>query len=243
MRVKDKVVILIGADEVGFSLAKGLTKEGAKLVIGDEKKDKAEIAAREVNAVAIECDITKNESVRQIVDQTLEKFGRIDALVNNVWTNKLCSFTEMTEKLWDEIIDKNLTGAFRCARAVVPTMKKQGRGRIVQITSLSGLSGSEWGEVHFCTSQAALMGFIRCLARELGGSNIYANAISTAPMECDSYFQTYSRDRVEATKVFVALGRLCKPEDVVEPVLFLLSDDNNFVTGEILSVGGGLYMR
>jgi len=247
MKLLNKVAIVVGADEIGTTVAKELAKEGAKVVIGGEKKDRVESLAREIvssgkEAMGIECDPVKSEQVQNLVNQAVAKFGRVDVLVNTVWSNKLVPFVDTTEQMWDEILDKNLKTAFRCIRAVVPTMRKQKYGKIVLLTFLSGISGSGLGEVPFCTAHAGVTGLMRCAAREIGGSKININAVAIGPMEFESYSGIYPKDSMMKMKALISAGRFGKPEDVAGPVVALASDDSSYVTGETVIVGGGFYM-
>ena len=177
--LKDKVVIITGAaNEVSAALAGALAKEGARLVLGDADRNRVEDMAKSLsNAVPVECNVTRKEQVDGIVKSALDKFGKVDALINNSWMTKLCPFVDMSVEVWDEVLNANLKGAFYVCRAVVPAMRQQKYGRIVNVTSLAGYIGSP-NEVHFSTAQAAIMGFTRCVARELGGSNITVNAVA-----------------------------------------------------------------
>ena len=251
--VENKVVILTGAaNEIGREVAKALASKGAKLTIADIDKKKLEAVAGDIRSVGqditvIECDLKDYGQVESLVKQTMDKFGTVDILVSMPLTNKLTSFVDMTEEIWDEIIDSNLKGTFHCCKAIVPIMKNQQSGRIVIVVSIAGYTGSLVQEatkdVHFCTSQAALLGFTRTIAAEVGAKNITANAILIGALDYATLRETYPEKIVEKGASLSTIGRGGKPEDIVGPVLFLLSDEAAFINGETICVCGGSYMR
>jgi len=149
---------------------------------------------------------------------------------------------EVTEQLWNEILDANLKAAFRCVRAVIPYMKKHKKGKIIHILSLSGYTGAE-KEVPLSTASASLMGFTKAVAREVGKNKINVNAVALPKINSESFYEIYTKKEIEKLKNLISLKELTKPEDVVGPVIFLASEKANHLNGEIMIVSGGQYMQ
>ena len=251
--VENKVVIITGAaNEVGKAIAIALASKGAKLTIADMDKKKLEAVAGDIKSagkdiIVAECDPKDFGQVENVVKETMDKFGKIDALINIPQANKLSLFVDVTEELWDEIINTNLKGTFYYCKAIVPIMKNQESGRIINVVSTAGYTGSmtkgATKDVPYCTSQAALLGFTRTISAEVGTKNITANAVLIGAFDYASLRETYPADIIETGASLTTIGRVGKPEDVVGPVLFLLSDESAFVNGETMCVCGGAYMR
>ncbi|MHA1378112.1 MAG: SDR family NAD(P)-dependent oxidoreductase [Candidatus Helarchaeota archaeon] len=248
MELKDKIAILVGLNDVGIAVAKGLINEGAALVAGDTDQGRIDIItdhAKTVNgkAIGIICDATKDDQVKAMIQKTQEEFERIDILVTNFWESKSVPFVDVTEDFFDEVLDKNLKSVFRCIRAVIPTMRKAKYGQIIHIVPLFGYTGSTYNEVPLSTAAASLMGLTRAVAREIGRRKIRVNAVAIPPIKSESFFKMYSEESMKKNKELISLGKLCKPEDVVGPVVFLASERSSYVTGEIMIVSGGSYMQ
>ena len=249
----NKVAIITGASsEVSQEIAKELAKKGTKIVLADKNKEKLESAANEikssgVDVISIECDTKSADQVKDMVSKTVEKFGRIDYLINNQWANKPSSFIDMTEEIWDDVLDTNLRGPFNCCREIVPIMKKQKFGRIVNVASVAGYSGSmsnmATNDVHFSTSHGALLGFTRCMSSEVGRSKITANVVVLGFMDYPSLKELYEPKVIKSGKALVTVGKMGTPEDASAAVMFLLSDEAKFINGETMLVCGGGYMR
>ena len=251
--VENKVVIIAGsANEIGKAIAIALASKGAKLTIADKDKKKLEAVAGDIKSagkdiIVAECDPTNFGQVENVVKETMDKFGRIDALICIPNANKLSSFVDLTEELWDEILETNLRGTFYYCKAIVPIMKNQESGRIINVVSTAGYTGSmtkgATNDVPYCTSQAALLGFTRTISAEVGKKNITANAVLTGALDYPTLRETYSAEIIEKGASLTTIGRAGKPEDIVGPVLFLLSDEAAFINGETMCVCGGAYMR
>ncbi|MHA1301529.1 MAG: SDR family NAD(P)-dependent oxidoreductase [Candidatus Helarchaeota archaeon] len=249
MGLKNKVTILIGLNDVGIAVGKGLLDEGVILIAADKNKNNIDkiieygkSIKNEENTVGIVCDATKEEEIKSLVEQIIKKFGRIDILITNFWFSKLMPFVDVTEKLWNEILEANLKAAFRCVRAIIPHMKKSKRGKIIHILSLSGYTGAE-NEVPLSTASASLMGFTKAVAKEVGKNKINVNAVALPRINSESFYEIYSKEEIQKLKELIPLDSLCKPEDVVGPVKFLASKKSNHLTGEIMIVSGGQYMQ
>jgi len=248
MELKDKVAILVGLNDVGIAVAKGLIDSGASVVVGDTEQkniDSVTDYAKSVNgkAIGIICDATKDDQVKSMVQKTLENFEKIDTLITNFWESKSVPFIDVTEEFFDEVLDKNLKSVFRCIRAVIPTMRKAKYGQIIHIVPLFGYTGSTYNEVPLSTAAASLMGLTRAVAREIGRRKIRVNAVAIPPIKSESFFKMYPEESMKKNKELISLGKLCRPEDVVGPVLFLASDLSSYITGEIMIVSGGSYMQ
>jgi 3-oxoacyl-[acyl-carrier protein] reductase len=251
MRLEDQVVIVTGgAQGIGFAYCERLGQEGARVVVADINGERAEAAAArlrqaETEAFAVPMDVTRVEDTERLARATLERFGRIDALINNAAMYQRPAvtrgpFEELPVEEWDRLMAVNLRGVFLCARAVVPSMKQQRRGKIVNISSGTVFSGTPWF-AHYVTSKAGVIGFTRVLAKELGEWNINVNAIapgltqSLDEADVDQGLMEYHENRARQRSV----KRLETPQDLVGAAAFLCSPDSDFMTGQTLVVDGG----
>ena len=247
MRLKDKVVIVTGAARnIGQVYAVGLAREGARVVASDVL-DCAEtvslIDAAGGEALGLRVDVSNEADTRRQAAAAHERFGRIDGLVNNAAIFgglDLKPFYEITPAEWDRMMAVNLRGMFHCCVAVFPYMKEQGYGRIVNISSNTVYRGVV-GFLHYVTAKSGALGFTRALARECGPHGINVNAV--AP----DYIPHSDNDRGEAHDQAIqkqrAIQRSQRPEDVLGTVVFLLSPDADFITGQTILVNGGVFMQ
>jgi 3-oxoacyl-[acyl-carrier protein] reductase len=248
--LKDKVVIVTGGGHgIGRAYCHGLAEAGAKVVVADIDAPAAEKVAAEVikqfdgKALAVRVDVANEQSTKDMVGIALEKFGQLDILVNNAAIFATIPMNrggidsiDPTE--WDRMMAVNLRGLFFCCRAVLPTMRRQKSGKIINISSGTVLSGSA-GRIHYVTSKAGVIGFTRTLAREVGDDNINVNAIAPG--------STLSEDNPseEVLKMRGArvgdrcLKRVQLPKDLVGTMLFLASPLSDFMTGQTVAVDGG----
>jgi len=251
MRLKDKTVIVTGGGlGIGRAYCLGLAKEGAKIVVADVQAQAAKAVAAEIareggNAEAIAVDVTAPNQTRALAQGAIDRYGRIDVLVNNagLYTSiKKKSFAEISPEEWDEVMAVNLKGILLCSQAVYPAMKKQGKGKIINISSGTIFSGSPFF-LHYVTSKAGIIGFTRSLARELGPEGIAVNAITpgltlSGPRQAGVVSDAQLADRRSRR----SFQRDQFPEDLVGTVLFLASSDSDFITGQTINVDGGLNM-
>jgi len=247
MKLKDRVAIVTGgARGIGKAIAFTFVREGARVVIVDVDQKSLEASKEEIEkmggeALAISCDITKSSEVNEMVNQVQKTFGRIDILVNNAGIIRRGTIDTVTEEEWDRVIEVNLKGTFNCCKAVSEIMKFQGHGKIVNISSIAGKMGDITSAPGYGPSKAGIDALTKTLARQLASYGINVNAVSPHAIETEMSAQ-WSDERRKEIIASIPLGRLGKPEDVAEAVLFLVSEGASFITGEILDVNGGALM-
>lgn len=247
MRLKNRVAIVTGsARGIGKAIVLAFIREGAKVALVDVEKDRLETLKNEIQksggeAIGIFCDITKTNDVGEMVNQTYKRFGRIDILVNNAGIIRRGTIETVTEEDWDRVIEVNLKGTFNCCKAVVGLMKKQGYGKIVNISSIAGKMGDITSAPGYGPSKAGVDALTKTLSRQLAPYGINVNAVSPHAIETEMSAQ-WSEERRREIIASIPLGRLGRPEDVASAVLFLASDEASFITGEILDVNGGALM-
>jgi 3-oxoacyl-[acyl-carrier protein] reductase len=252
-RLEDRVIIVTGgAQGIGRAYCEGLAREGAKVVVADIDEPRAQATAQALEqsggqALAVPTDVAQVDATEWLARATVERFGRIDGLVNNAAVFQRPGLTrgpfeQIPIAEWDRVMAVNLRGLFLCARAVVPHMKEQRSGKVVNISSGTVFSGTP-SFAHYVTSKAGVIGFTRALARELGEYNITVNAVApgqTLSLEDadESFLQKY-----HAQARARAIQRIQEPADLVGTVIFLLSADSDFITGQTLNVDGGANMH
>jgi len=247
MKLKDRVAIVTGAARgIGKAIAWIFVREGAKVVLVDVEKARLEALQEEIRkkggqALAVPCDVAKASEVKQMVDQVHRAFGRIDILVNNAGIIRRGTIETVTEEDWDRVMAVNLKGPFNCSKAVVEIMKKQGYGKIVNVSSIAGKTGDITSAPGYGPSKAGLDALTKTLARQLAGYGIHVNGVAPHAIETEMSAEWPSEKR-KAIVDAIPLKRLGKPEDVAEAVLFLASDTAAFITGEIIDVNGGFLM-
>jgi len=246
VRLKDKVAIITGSGRgLGKEAALLFAREGAKVVVCDVNEEWAKSTAREIQeaggvAIAVHVDVTSPESVKAMVDETLKEFGRIDVLVNNAGVTADALLVKMTDEQWDKVINVNLKGVFNCTRAVAPVMIGQGRGKIVNTSSVVGIYGNI-GQTNYIASKAAIIGMTRGWAKELGRKGINVNAVAPGFTMTDM-MATVPEKILASIKEKTPLGRLGAPKDIAYAYLYLASDEADFVNGAVLQVDGGLVL-
>jgi 3-oxoacyl-[acyl-carrier protein] reductase len=239
-------IVTGGARGIGNAIALTFLREGAKVAIIDSDKERLEMLKKEIRkeskeVMVIPCDITKSAEVRTMVNRVRNTFGRIDILVNNAGIIRRGTIETVTEQDWDHVIEVNLKGTFNCCKAVVETMKSQRYGKIVNISSIAGKMGDITSAPGYGPSKAGIDALTKTLARQLAPYGINVNAVSPHAIETEMSAQWSEEKRREIIDS-IPLGRLGKPEDVANAVLFLASDEASFITGEILDVNGGALM-
>ena len=245
MRLKDRTVIVTGgAKGIGRAYCLGAAAEGAHVVVADVADPTPtvkEVEARGAQALGVECDVSREADTGRLATETLARFGRIDVLMNNAavyGTLRRRPLLDIPVEEWDRVMAVNLRGLFLCARAVVPAMKAQGKGKIINIASSTFFKGVP-DFIHYTTSKGGVVGFTRSLARELGELGIRVNAIAPGFTLSGDNEQNIPEERKRANVQARMLKRAQLPEDLVGTFLYLASDDSDFVTGQTLLVDGG----
>ena len=247
MRFKNQVAVVTGAAKgIGRSISLALIDEGAKVVPVDVDREalrslQVEAEKRGGQILPVVCDIEKSPDVKTMVEEVLGTFGRIDLLVNNAGIIRRGTIETVGEDDWDRVIAVNLKGTFNCCKAVVGTMKRQGSGKIVNVSSIAGKIGDITSAPGYGSSKAGSDALMKTLARQLAPSGIRVNAVAPHAIETEMSAQ-WSEEKRREVIAGIPLGRLGRPQDVAEAVLFLASDAASFITGEILDVNGGAFM-
>ena len=235
--VNKVVVVTGGARGIGAEIVKFLAKLGYKVVLNYNKSESyAQDVKKELNDVEIfKADVSKKEEAKALIDFAIKKYGKIDVLINNAGIAQTKLFTEITDEDWKNIIDTNLNSAFYCSREAVKNMIHNKSGLIINISSIWGITGASC-EVAYSTSKAAINGFTKALAKELGPSNIRVNAI--APGIINTAMNSYlSEDELKNIKEEIPLEKIGDPVDIAKCVKWLIED--NYTTGQIISINGG----
>jgi len=247
MKLESKVAIVTGgARGIGKAIALALAREGAQVIVNDVNLEGAEEVVEQISSMgrqakAMKADISKREEVKKMIQETLAIFHKIDILVNNAGIIRRGSLEDHTEEDWDKVIAVNLKGTFNCAKEVVPIMKKQRYGKIINISSVAGKVGDIASAPSYGASKGAINAFTKSLARELAPYGINVNAVAPHAIETEMSAEWSEEKRCQIISQ-IPLGRLGRSEEVAEAVVFLVSDGAAFITGEILDVNGGYLM-
>jgi 2-hydroxycyclohexanecarboxyl-CoA dehydrogenase len=250
--LNNKVAVVTGgARGIGQGISKALAKQGAKVAILDIRLEQAQDTAGEITATgglakAFKTDVTSLYDVQKKMEQVKTNFGFVEILVNNVGWDKMIPFVKTTPEFWDKIIDINYKGVLNCVYAAIPDMIKKKQGKIINIGSDAGKVGSS-GEAVYSGTKGAVIAFSKTMARELARDRINVNVVCPGPtatplveeMKADSQFAQKvfsSMDRI------IPLGRMGTPADIATAVVFLASEESSFITGQVISVSGGLTM-
>lgn len=246
MRVKDRVAIITGSGSgIGRAAAHRLAEEGAKVVVTDIAEDRAikvagEIMVKGGTAIAIKADVSKKGSIENLINRTVENFGRIEILVNNAGFTADALIKDMSEEMWDAVVDTCLKGAFFCCKYASGYMIEQNYGKIVNISSRAYLGNP--GQANYSSAKAGIIGLTRSLALELGRYNINVNAIAPGMVNTELIRSHPKYDfLVERAIKNTPLKRVGEPVDIANAVLFLVSDESSYITGDVLHVTGGRY--
>lgn len=247
MSFDGKVALVTGAARgIGRSIAETFAMRGAQVVLADLNFDQVNETALEiaktsgVNTVALPVDVSDTNSANEMVTKAIGEFGHVEILVNNAGITRDTLIMRMEEADWDAVIDINLKGAFNCSKAIIRPMMKQRYGRIVNISSVSGLAGQA-GQTNYSASKAGLIGFTKALAREVASRQITVNAVAPG-FVLTALTEVLPEDlKTEMLKI-TPLGRFGEPEEISNAVAFLASDEASYITGQVLSVDGGMMM-
>jgi 3-oxoacyl-[acyl-carrier protein] reductase len=243
----DRVAIVTGAGRgIGRGIARCLARAGVEVAVVDQAEDRiagvvAEVESLGRRGLGISADVARAGDVKRVVGETLERFGKIDLLVNNAGVVVVRRMIEQTEEDWDRVLDVNLKGAFLCCREVVPEMIARKRGAIVNIASIAAFHVTV-PHVPYAASKAGLVALTRDLAYEVGRHGIRVNAIAPGPIETPMA-RIASEEQRQRIAGNIPLGRIGQPEDIGNAVVFLASDAAGFITGATLPVSGGADLR
>ena len=247
MRLEGKVALVTGASRgIGREIAFELAREGASVAVnyaGSEAKAMElvdEIKAMGRDAFAIQADVSNSDSVTGMVKETIDRFGKLDILVNNAGITKDNLLMRMKESEWDDVININLKGVFLCTKAVTRQMMKQRSGRIINISSIVGVSGNA-GQANYVAAKSGVIGLTKTAAKELSSRGINVNAIAPGFISTDMTDKLNEEVRSEMLKQ-IPLARFGEPKDIARTVVFLASEDSAYMTGQTLHVDGGMVM-
>jgi 3-oxoacyl-[acyl-carrier protein] reductase len=247
MRFENQVAIVTGAGRgIGHAIALRLAQEGARVASVSRSEENATKTAAEINAAradtakAYAVDVADHSAVQKIGAQIFDDFGRVDVLVNNAGVTRDGLSMRMSVEDWDTVIDTNLKGAFNFSQAVMRSMIKQRSGRIINISSVSGLTGNA-GQANYAASKAGLIGLTKTLARELASRSITVNAVAPGFVVTDMT-GALSEEVKQTIMAKIPLAKLGQPEDIAAAVAFLASPEANYITGQVLTVDGGMVM-
>ncbi len=246
--LKGKVAIITGARRgMGKADALAFAKNGAKVVVVDISQEECKQVLDEIEknggeGLALKCDVTNEKEIEEMVKKTVEKFGKVDILINNAGICQFKPFLELTEEEWNKTLDINLKGYFLCAKAAAKEMVKQKSGAIVNIASIvMGQIGKGMaGLAHYSASKGGIAALTKTLALELAPYNIRVNAIAPGAIDTPMAASAKADPKMlEATLAMIPMHRMGKPEEIANTVLFLTSDASSYITGSIVVVDGG----
>jgi 3-oxoacyl-[acyl-carrier protein] reductase len=245
--LKGKNAIVTGGSiGIGSSIVLELAKAGANVAFNYRKhKEEADKLLTEITklgrkGLVIQADVSKYADADRMVKEAVKEFGKLDILINNAGINQDAVIWKMSEEQWDNVISVNLKGYFNYVRAITPLFKEQQSGKIINITSINGLRG-KFGQSNYSASKAGIIGLTKSIARELGKYNINVNAVAPGLIETDMVKSAPEEVRQKALGEIV-LGRIGKPEEVAQVVVFLCTDYARHITGEVIKVDGGQYI-
>jgi len=246
-KLNDKVAVVTGGGRgIGKAIALKLAQEGAKVVVISRSKDSCAAAAEEINALfpgaaaAYALDVADFAATAETGKAILEAFGKVDILVNNAGVTRDTLALRMSEEDWDVVLDTNLKGAFNCVKAFQRSMIKQPGARIVNVSSVVGLMGNA-GQLNYAASKAGLIGFTKALAKEYASRGLTVNAVAPGFITTDMT-DGLTPEQKEMIAKNIPLGILGTPEDIAETVLFLASPEARYITGQVITVDGGMVM-
>jgi 3-oxoacyl-[acyl-carrier protein] reductase len=247
MDFSNKVAIVTGGSRgIGKAIAKKLASFKANIVINytssetEALKVKEEIESLGVECMTVKCDVSKSEDVNNMVSEVMDRFGKVDILINNAGITKDALIMKMKEEDFDKVIDVNLKGVFNCTKAVTKPMMKQRNGKIVNMASVVGVMGNP-GQANYCASKAGVIGFTKATAKELASRNININAV--APGFIETAMTDVLKDDVKESMLSaIPMKKFGTPEDIANLVIFLCSDMSTYITGQVVHVDGGMVM-
>lgn len=243
MSFEGQVALVTGGSRgIGHAIAKRFASEGAKVAIVCTTAEGASKAAEAIGngCRGYACDVSDNKAVQELVGTVLADFGKIDILVNNAGITRDGLIMRMEEADWDKVLNTNLKGVFNTCKAVARSMMKARYGRIINISSIVGISGNP-GQTNYAASKAGVIGFTKALAKEIASRNITVNAIAPGLVETDMS-AALPEEAIKVMLSMIPLGRAGKPEDIAGTVAFLAGPDASYITGHVIAVDGGMCM-
>ena len=245
MLLKDQVAIVTGGTRgIGKAICLLFAEEGARVVANFSKDVAAaeelmkEVQSKGLHIGLFKADVTQFDQVKEMVEETFAQYGRIDILVNNVGLIRDNFLMLMSDDDWDSLIKGNLNSLFYCCKMVIRKMIPERKGKIINISSISGILGTS-GQTNYATTKGGVISFTKSLARELGPFNIHVNAVAPGLIESEMVSKM-PKEKVEAIIKSSSLGRIGKPEEVARVVLFLASEQSDYITGQTIVVDGGI---
>ncbi|WP_045519222.1 3-oxoacyl-ACP reductase FabG [Neobacillus niacini] len=246
MRLKDKVALITGAaNGIGLTASEVFAKEGAKVAMADFNAEQGEKRAQELrgkgyDVTFFQVNVAQRSSVDEMVEKVRDTYGNIGVLINNAGITKDAMLSKLTVEDFQAVLDVNLTGVFHCTQAVLPSMIENGKGKIINTSSVSGVYGNI-GQTNYAATKAGVVGMTKSWAKELGRKGINVNAV--APGFIDTGMTAKVPEKIlDQMKQMIPLARLGKPEDIANAYLFLASDESNYINGTVLHVDGGIMM-
>ncbi|HIC85533.1 MAG TPA: 3-oxoacyl-ACP reductase FabG [Desulfobacterales bacterium] len=249
MRLQDKIALVTGSSRgVGKAVALAFAKEGANVIVNYTSNEKA---ANEVvdtiesmgrKAIAVRADVAIKEQAAQLVQASIDTFGRLDILVNNAGFTRPAMMLKMTEEQWDQVVDIHLKGAFLCSQAAALHMKDQGRGKIINVTSVAGVVGTV-GQVNYSAAKGGVISMTKSMARELARYGICVNVVSLGIVATDMTEKIRTDEKLKEIYMNrILLKRFAEPDDISPAFVFFASEESNYITGQLLCVDGGYGM-
>lgn len=245
MIFNDRVAVITGSTQgIGLAIAQRLAKEGVKVVITARNIQKVNEVVEEIkssggDAIGFKCDVTNREEVKALGEKVVEKYGKIDILINNAGITRDASFKKMTDEQWDEVITGDLKSVFIVTQELSKYMELNKYGRIINLSSIVGLSGN-FGQANYTAAKAGILGFTRTLSVELGKKGITVNAVAPGFIDTAMTQEIPEKMRIEMI-ASIPVGRAGTPEDIAAAVAFLASEEAGFISGITLSVNGSMY--
>lgn len=245
-KLQDKVALITGSSSgIGKAVAVAFAREGAHIVLNypnDAQAQNAtavreEIAALGRRVIAVQADVSREEQVQHLIDETLRTYGRIDILVNNAGIATVSTVENMPVSMWDDMLAVHVRGTFLCTRLVLPVMYQQDYGKIINTASQLAYKGAP-GLSHYCAAKAAIIAFTRCLSLEIGARNVNANCVAPGATHTP-LLSNISEEAIAAIRASIPKGRLATVDDIVPAYVFLASDEARHFVGQCLSPNGG----
>ncbi len=246
MRLEGKIAVITGgARGIGKEIAEVLAKEGANCVLCDVNAEDLKNATAEIEGLGVQCmglslNVCDLKQCEEAMNKIIDKFQKIDILINNAGITRDGLLLRMKEEDWDSVISVNLKGTFNCTKAAIKVMLKQKSGRIVNVASIIGVIGNA-GQANYAASKAGIIGLTKSVAKEVASRNINVNAIAPGFIQT-KMTEVLSEEVKEAMRKQIPLKRFGRPEDVGNLVLFLVSDDASYITGQVIKIDGGMVM-